>query len=255
MDAETTKAIDYAQKLLDVAIDVVGVARVELDEGWARNPKVVALTLLCRSLSNFRAAVLLAQQRQVMEARALVRCLYENLLWLGALRERGPAFVQDMIQDEVFNKKALGQLTLKISSKHGFDVGGNEGLRLRHIVKELAEQFPAMKKLHADKTAAAGAVETAYLAYAVLSLDAVHCSVTALGRHLSADVVDGRNQLTIEVEARTTPAEMRGTVLDACRALMGTTVGTNEILGFTSVSPKLSALVTEFENNGWTRSD
>jgi hypothetical protein len=77
MDAEIEKAIQYAQKLGDVAIEVVGSAHVELDESWARNPKVVVLTLLCRSLSNFRAAILLTQQQQVMEGRTLPRRLYE----------------------------------------------------------------------------------------------------------------------------------------------------------------------------------
>ncbi len=202
MEAETAKAIQYAQQLLDVAIDVVRNARVELDESWARNPKVVALNLLCRSLSNFRAAVLLVQQSHVMEARVLVRCLYENLLWMGALRERGSAFVQDMIQDEAFNRKALGELTLKMSSKHGVDVSGLESLRL-----------------------------------------------------VSTQRLEDRAELTVNVEARTTPAELRSTVLHACRALMGTAVGANELVGFTNVSDKLGALVTEFEKNGWARGD
>lgn len=255
MEAETAKAIQYAQQLLDVAIDVVRNARVELDESWARNPKVVALNLLCRSLSNFRAAVLLVQQSHVMEARVLVRCLYENLLWMGALRERGSAFVQDMIQDEAFNRKALGELTLKMSSKHGVHVSGSESLRLRGIIKDLAERFPKTKKLHADKTAATGAVETAYVEYVRLSLDAVHCSVMALGRHVSTQRLEDRAELTVNVEARTTPAELRSTVLHACRALMGTAVGANELVGFTNVSDKLGALVTEFEKNGWARGD
>jgi hypothetical protein len=255
MDAEAAKAIKYSQKLLDVAIGVVKAARVELTESWARNPKVVALNLLCRSLSNFRAAMLLVQQGHVMEARTLVRCLYENLLWMGALRERGSVFVEDMIADEAFNRKALGELALKMSSKHGIGVGRAESLTLRGIIKEMGKQFPKTKKLHANKTAAEGAVETAYVEYMRLSLDAVHCSVMALGRHLSRERADGRVELTVSVEARTPPAELLGTILHACRALMGAAVGANELVGFTSESGKLGALVSEFEKNGWARSD
>jgi hypothetical protein len=33
---------------------------------------------------------------------------------------------------------------------------------------------------------------------------------------------------------------------------MGVAVGANEMLGFTEASEKLAAIVTEFENNGWT---
>ena len=89
-----------------------------LNENGARDPKVVGLTLLCRSISNFRAAILLVQQRHVMEARTLVRCLYENLLWMVALSESGLAFVLDMVAAEAFNRKALAELTLKTLSDH-----------------------------------------------------------------------------------------------------------------------------------------
>ena len=91
MDPELEKVLSYAQKVLDAAIDVVGAARVEVNESWAQNPKIVGLTILCRSITNFRAAALLVQQEHphVLEANALVRLLYENLLWVAALKERG----------------------------------------------------------------------------------------------------------------------------------------------------------------------
>ena len=250
MDAETAKAIQYAQRLLDVAIAVVGAARVVLNENGARDPKVVGLALLCRSISNFRTAILLAQQSHVMEARTLVRCLYENLLWAGALSERGLAFVLEMVADEAFNRKALAELTLKMSSKHGVDIEGADSLTLRGMIKELVKQFPTTKKLHANRTATDSPVETAYVEYTRLSLDAVHCSVTALGRHLSSELVEGKASLTVSVAARTSPAELLETILHACRALTGVMVGANELVGFTSESGKIEALVSEFEKNG-----
>ncbi|MDF0523305.1 hypothetical protein P0R31_39630 [Bradyrhizobium yuanmingense] len=196
---ETARMIDYAQKLLDTAIEVVGAAQVTADSSWARNPKVVALTLLCRSLSNFRAALLLAQQRHVMEARALVRCLYENQLWIGALRERGGVFVEEMIQDEAYNRNALATLTLKLTSKHGGDVNSGDSLTLRDIVKDHAKRFPRQNELQAARTAAAGVVELSYVEYMRFSLDAVHCSVTALGRHLSHEKTDAGIELLVSV--------------------------------------------------------
>jgi hypothetical protein len=253
MDPELARAIDFSQKLLNAAIDVVGAAHVELNENWAREPKVVGLTILCRSISNFRASVLLVQQQQVLEARALVRLMYENLLWLGALRERGLAFVQDMREDEAFNRKALGELTLRMTGKYGGDVSGPDALKLRGIIREVGKRFPKPKKLHADETAAEGTVETAYVEYGRLSLDAVHCSVTALGRHLSSERSDRTVELVVSVIPRSTPAEVLSTVLHACRALMGTAVGANELVGFTTASATLAALVTEFERNGWQR--
>jgi hypothetical protein len=131
MDAESTKAIQYSEKLMSAAIDVVGAAKVELTQDFARDPKIVALTILCRSISNFRAAMLLVQQRHIVEAKALGRCLYENLLWMGALRERGLDFVQEMLKDEGFNGQSLGKLTLRLSTKHGADVNSLYSLTLR----------------------------------------------------------------------------------------------------------------------------
>ena len=252
-DGELERAIEYAQRLLDASIAVVGTSRIQLNERWARDPKVVALTLLCRSISNFRAAVRLVQQEQVMEARTLVRLLYENLLWLGALRERGFPFVQDMIADDMHNRKALAELTMKITGKHGADVSDGGALKLRSFINELGLQ--STKKLRADKIAAEGPVEPLYVEYTRLSLDAAHCSVTALGRHLSSERTATKTELMVSVIPKTPPKEVLSTVVHACRALMGAAIGANELVGFTSVSDKLSTLVAEFEKNGWVRID
>src|SRR5690349_20763206 len=131
-DTELEKAIAHGDNLLSTAIDVVGNAylHITLDQTRARNPKVIAVTILCRSITNFRASLLLVQQQQVLEARVLVRLMYENLLWLAALRERGAAFVEDMRQDEAFNRNALAEMTLRISATHGADVDAPGALQL-----------------------------------------------------------------------------------------------------------------------------
>jgi hypothetical protein len=252
-DPELAKAIEYAQKLLDAAIDVVGVAprHVELNEHWALDPKIVGLTILCRSISNFRAAVLLVQQQQPLEARALVRLLYENLLWLAALKERGLDFVQDMREDEAFNRKALTELTLELNSTQGGDVSGPAALKLRNVIKDQSRKFPKPKKLSAGKTAAEGRVEMAYFEYARLSLDAVHCSVTALGYHLSSERAQEKTELVLSVVPQTAPADALSTVLHACRALIATARGADELIGFTTPNATLAALETEFVSNDW----
>jgi hypothetical protein len=254
MDAELAKAIEYAQKLLDAAMNVVGVApeHVGLNENWARDPKIVGLTILCRSISNFRAALLLVQdEHQKMEARVLVRLLYENRLWLAALKERGLEFVQDMREDEAFNRKALTELTLELNSTQGGDVSGPAALKLRDLIKDQSRKFPKPKKLSAGKTAAEGGVEMGYHEYLRLSLDAVHCSVTALGYHLSSERTEGKTELVLSVVPRSAPAEVLSTVLHACRALIATAQGADELIGYTTASATLAALEAEFISNGW----
>ena len=112
-----------------------------------------------------------------MEARALVRLLNENLLWLGALRERGPAFVQDMIADQRHNDAVIARATMRLTSKHGGDASSEGALKLRSIIRSFDKQTPKGKKLHADEIAAQGVVELAYVDYLAFSLDALHCSV------------------------------------------------------------------------------
>ena len=135
------------------------------------------------------------------------------------------------------------------------DVREPGALKLRTIIKQIDQQFPSKKKLHPGNVAADGVIETTYIEYARLSLDAVHCSVTALGRHLSQEGTHQKVQLVVSVIPRTRPSEATSTILHACRALMGTAVGANELLGFTSASGDLEALVTEFEANSWNRRD
>jgi hypothetical protein len=253
-DPELAKAIEYAQKLLDAAMDVISTApeHVELNpDDWARNPKVVGLTILCRSISNFRAALLLVQQEQKLEARVLVRLLYENLLWLAALRERGSEFVKDMREDEAFNRKVLAELTLELNSTQGGDVSGPAALKLRNLIKDQSREFPKPRKLSAVKTAAEGRVEMAYFEYARLSLDAVHCSVTALGYHQSSERTQGKTELVLSIVPQTAPAVVFSTVLHACRALIATAQGADELIGFTTATSTLTALETEFLSNGW----
>jgi hypothetical protein len=249
--AEIAKAKEYAQKLLDTAIGVAGAAHVELTPQFARDPKVVAVAILCRAISNFRASILLVAHENTLEARVIVRLIYENLLWLSALRERGHAFVEDMLNDEAFNRTALSQLTLRLTAKHGADVNQPDALVLRSIINEMEKKFPGKKKLHANSTAALGVTELAYIEYQRLSLDAVHCSLTALGRHLSTERSENRTELEVSVVPRTPSIEALSTILHACFALTGVAVGTNEMLGFTPKSDELMTRANEFDENGW----
>jgi hypothetical protein len=256
MNEEETKAFSYAERLLGVAIDVVGAAQVDLTENWNREPKIIALTLLCRSISNFRAAMILVREDNVLEARILNRCIYENELWIAALRERGVDFIEDMRGDEAHARRSLAQLTLEISGRHGADTANEGAMQLRGILNNLSEHFPKPKKLHADKTAKATVIELAYVDYARLSLDAVHCSMTALNRHVTVERISPEGtEVTVNVEARIMPTERLSTILHLCRALTGAAITANELLGFTSMSGKLAAMVEEFDGNGWVKTD
>jgi hypothetical protein len=48
--------LSFAQKVMDVGIGIIAGAKIEIGREWARNPKVIALTLLSRSLGNLKGA-------------------------------------------------------------------------------------------------------------------------------------------------------------------------------------------------------
>jgi hypothetical protein len=238
-----------AERLMGVALDVVGAAQVTLDKNWARNPKVVALTLLSRSLTNFRASMLLLSDAHVhtAEARALARSIYENLIWIGALRERGDEFVQEMLDDDAANKQALAELTLRISRGLGGDVNDAESLRLRELIKASAERFPGNRKLQVSKVARSTVIEIAYVDYSRLSLEAVHCSITALGRHLHSERIEERYELTVDVHPAPSAREILDTLRHLCGALLGVAITANELLEFTPESGRLAELSAELD--------
>ena len=250
----TAPAFKFAERLLGVAIDIVGAAKVELDETWARNPKVVGLALLCRSITNFRAAMILIRERHVVEARTLGRCLHENALWIAALRERGTEFVKAMIDDDAFNKQQIAEMTLKISRRHGANPDDETGQTLRRLARQSAERYPQAKKLAASKIAENSVIHLMYAMYQRLSLDALHCSVTALGRHLTREEVRPRQHgLTVTVEAINSDTELVDTVALLCNALVCVAITANEMIGFTSESERLTVLANELQQAGWHR--
>jgi hypothetical protein len=98
--------LDLAQSLYAKGVDVFNDCDVQLTEVGQRDPKVIALTILGRTLSEMRAVTLLVDNDQVVEARTLVRGMYENLFWAAALTKKGAEFVKEMALDDITARKA-----------------------------------------------------------------------------------------------------------------------------------------------------
>jgi hypothetical protein len=169
MTEADTKALIFAEKLLGVAIDVVGAADVRISAHRARDPKIIALTLLCRTITNFKGAMIMARENLIVESRTLTRCCYENLIWIGALRDRGLDFVQEMLNDETANRKALGELTFELTNRAGATINEDVAQQIRTALRNLSDRFPNRKKLNVNKTAAQGPVELAYILRTVVT--------------------------------------------------------------------------------------
>ncbi len=95
--------LGFSDKLYELALTILCEREIPIGPNGAADPKVVAATLLIRTTSNFKGAIVLARQGMIVETRTLTRCCVENLLWLGRLAAERDSFVKEMCFDEARN--------------------------------------------------------------------------------------------------------------------------------------------------------
>lgn len=78
-----------ADRLYAKGVDVFDGVVLKVTPEGARDPKVVGLTLLARSLRAMRATDRLLQDGFIVEARTLTRTILENLFFCAALAKKG----------------------------------------------------------------------------------------------------------------------------------------------------------------------
>jgi hypothetical protein len=87
-----------AGDIRDAALGMFANAEVARTERGFADEKILALTLLARTVSNVKGALLLLDAKRIVEARTITRCAFENLYWIVGLAEEGEAFVRKMRQ-------------------------------------------------------------------------------------------------------------------------------------------------------------
>jgi hypothetical protein len=256
VSAEIQAAFDRAEKLLNLAIQTVGAAGAKINHFHTQDPRIVALALLSRTISNFKGALITLRSNLLIEAQTLARSCFENLIWVCALNEQGASFVEAMLNEDAASRRAVGEITLKLASRARGRTDDDEATLLRSLIRETDLRFPEKKRLHIDKTAMGSAVELSYSVYGQLSLQAAHPTMTALGRHVGSKVEGDTTHLTIEIMPDNAVIDVLRTVQWACSALLGVAVGTNQIVGgsadddaLTKAFNELDAWTTELERN------
>lgn len=233
----------FSDKLLETALSIFGEAEVPITARGASEPKVLAMTLLVRSISNFTGVVMLSRQGMIVEARILARNCYENLLWIGGLASQGDAFVKAMLHDENKNKVGRGELLL---GKYQLDDEVEK--RLRAQLRVIHKQPKPSKSLNPNSVAQDGPLDHGYVIYSQLSADAAHPSLTALARYIGRADENGVSVRTIDVSPLPRPGEIATTMDWACNALIGICVGVNQILEGTPAGQTLLALADEYQS-------
>jgi Family of unknown function (DUF5677) len=244
-DKKFNSYMAYAQKLMDVGIEVVAQANVEIGPKWAKEPKVIALSLLCRTLGHMKGAVQLLHEGMFVEAQILTRCCIENLICIGAVRQTGDGFVEELLRADAASKKKQANLVI------GFYVEDEERtdtvVRLREVVKGIEASHPKAKPLNIKNLTNENPVGSSYLMYSVLSEKAAHVSASTLARHLGRDLEDDKIFLRIDIAPDSTDLELVNLLLELLGTVLGVIVGANEIVGRSNAGTKLSELMTELE--------
>jgi len=197
------------------------------DKGYA-DEQFLTLTLLARTISNLKGALLLLRAKRIVEARTITRCCFENQYWVVALAEQGEAFARKMVHDGAGHRRARGQLIFQSAVQIEASVKD----QLRGWMKQAKQNFADAKTLSPKEVASVRPdFEKTYIFYAQLSSDAAHPSIDALHRYLvphKGDEVGG-----VDIEPVVKDVEIELTLYYLCSAVMGVCVGVNQILGGT----------------------
>src|SRR4051812_48462269 len=113
-------ADDYCEKLYPICSKMQELGYQIIDQvpllptrrGFGE-PKLLALSLFCRTLRNFEGVIVLTRQGLAVEARVLARCCFENMFVIGGLLKEGEEFANRMIEDDAAGRKGRIRFALE----------------------------------------------------------------------------------------------------------------------------------------------
>jgi hypothetical protein len=232
--------LTFAEKLRTAGLNIFASASLAVTEKGFADERVLALTLLARTLSNQKGALLLLREKRIVEARTVARCCFENIYWLVGLIEEGEEFVRKMADDEITHRKNRGQFIFENSIGLEAKVEAD----LRAWLRNTNKRSNNGGMLHPKQVAGLTDIGRSYVFYSQLSSDAAHPSVSALNRYI---VPHTDNEVGgIDVEPPVKEKEIEQTLELLCQAVMGVCIGVNQILGGTSGGNALNALADQY---------
>jgi hypothetical protein len=240
-ETRKTQWAQLADSIGQAGYDILGGKPVTITAKGFADPKVLAIMLLSRTLSNFRAVFALIETGLVVEARILVRCCFENAFWIAGLHADGDRFARKMLQDEMRSRRARGEWVLSTTAELSEEVEK----RVREQLRLVKEKWPDAKSLSPKDVALSGLLRDGYLIYSQLSADSAHPTVTSLNRHVGRSEVDGEKLIDVVLVAK--DDEIVKTWDWACNTLLGACVGVNEILEGTPAGTHLGALADRYQ--------
>src|ERR1700730_18144981 len=141
-----------ADDIGQIGYEILGGRPVTITAKGFADPKVLAIMLMSRTLSNFRGVFALIESGLVVEARVLVRCCFENAFWIAGLHADGDRFARNMLRDEMRSRRARGEWVLSTTAEISEEVVE----RLRDQLRIIKEKWPDAKSLSPKDVALSG---------------------------------------------------------------------------------------------------
>jgi hypothetical protein len=213
----------------DIGLRIFASAEVPKTERGYADVKVLALTLLARTVSNVKGAMRLLDDTRVprvVEARTITRSALENFYWIVGLAEEGDAFARKMRDDEMNHRRAQGQNIFAADIALDAEVGE----RLRDFLRHNRRQFETAASLSPKQVAQIRKdFAKTYIFYGQLSSDAGHPSLTALNRYVVPEThPEGGG---IDIEPVVSDQELAQTCEYLCMAAIGVCIATSQLIG------------------------
>jgi Family of unknown function (DUF5677) len=236
------KLYPLCERLVQTALEIAGQCKLTVTEQGLAHPKLLALALLCRTLTNFKGVVILTRERLVVEARVLTRCCYENMFMVGGLSAEGDAFAERMKADDRAGRS--NRLKFQFETESLFETLSAETQTAVTAAYNALTNRQTRKFLNPKEASGIGQFKEAYVAYAQYSGSAAHPTLTALARHWSP-----LDEKTAAFDAIPEPSEdqLDETLHLACIALLSIMVVVNEMNGFTEAGKKSIKLNIELK--------
>jgi hypothetical protein len=235
------KLYPLCEKMAQLALKIAGQCKLSVTPRGMTEPKILALTLLGRTLQNFKGCILLTQAKLAVEARVLARCCYENMFMVGGLYAEGTAFADRMIEDDKAGRK--GRVRFAFENETIFKGLSEEMQTAVAQSKQSFDEGPRAQFLKHKDISGLSAFKETYLIYSQLSGDAAHPTLAALARHWGPA---GERLAYFDFIPAAKEDELDETLHLACMAVLGIMVVVNELHGYTDAGKKLPALNGEF---------
>jgi hypothetical protein len=230
--------IALADKLMRLGYVIAGSAgsEVQRNDDHKGDIRLMAVSLIARSLSNMRGTLAMIREKRIVEARVLARCILENQFWAAGFAEDPDKFRQATISHDLNKKGSSGQTIFETG-----DMPDEIEQRLRQWMRE-NKGWNKAKSIAPKKVAKEAQMSGAYVFYDLLSSDA-HPTVHALNRYVISK--DGKEITDIDLDPEPSEEESTETVSLGCYGLVGVLVCGCKILQ-SDASKKVDSLAREY---------